>query len=79
MRVTQTAPAPAAGRRKLCDHARFKRAGTVSRGGARGDHQRGAEALGRTTARHHVAAGAGVRHQGHEALLDHVVEAMRSW
>jgi hypothetical protein len=34
------------------------------------------EALGRTTARHYVAAGAGVRHQRHEALLDHVIEAI---
>lgn len=34
------------------------------------------EALGRTTARHYVAAGADIRHQRHEALLDHVIEAM---
>jgi NAD(P)-dependent dehydrogenase (short-subunit alcohol dehydrogenase family) len=34
------------------------------------------EALGRTAARHYVAAGAGVRQQRHEALLDHVIQAL---
>jgi hypothetical protein len=34
------------------------------------------EALGRTAARHYVAAGAGVRQQRHEALLDHVIGSL---
>ena len=36
------------------------------------------DALGRTAARHYVEAGAGVRQQRHEALLDHVIEALES-
>jgi hypothetical protein len=34
------------------------------------------DALGRTTARHYVAAGADVRQQRHEALLDQVIAAL---
>jgi hypothetical protein len=36
------------------------------------------DTLGRTAARHYVAAGPGVRQQRHEALLDHVIEALES-
>jgi hypothetical protein len=34
------------------------------------------EALGRTSARHYVDAGAGVRQERHGALLDHVIQAL---